>query len=73
MALYLQIIQIIISVGLIVILLLQAKGSGVGGVFGREGGIYKTRRGLEKTIFQVTVGLSVTFFVISIISVLVAG
>jgi preprotein translocase subunit SecG len=70
---YLQIVQIVISIALIAIILLQAKGSGLGGIFGGEGGIYKTRRGVEKTLFQVTVGLAVTFFVLSLINVLVAG
>jgi preprotein translocase subunit SecG len=67
---YLRIVQIVVSVALIFVLLVQAKGSGLGGVFGGEGGIYKTRRGVEKTLFQVTIGLSIAFFVISMISVL---
>jgi preprotein translocase subunit SecG len=73
-AVYVQIIQIIISIALIVIILVQAKGQGgLGGIFGGEGGgVYRTRRGVEKTLFNVTVGLAVAFFVVSIISVLVA-
>ncbi len=71
---YIQIIQIIISIALIAIILVQAKGQGgLGGIFGGEGsGVYRTRRGVEKTLFNVTVGLAVVFFIISIISVLVA-
>jgi preprotein translocase subunit SecG len=69
---YLQIVQIVISVALIFFILLQAKGVGLSGIFGGEGGIYKTRRGVEKTLFQVTIGLSIVFFVVSIISVLAA-
>jgi len=70
---YVQIIQIIISVALIVVILAQAKGQGgLGGIFGGEGGVYRTRRGAEKTLFNVTIGLAVAFFVVSIISVLVA-
>jgi preprotein translocase subunit SecG len=69
---YVQIIQIIISIALIAVILAQAKGQGgLGGIFGGEGGIYRTRRGVEKTLFNVTVGLAVAFFVVSIISVLV--
>jgi preprotein translocase subunit SecG len=73
-AIYVQIIQIIISIALIVVILAQAKGQGgLGGIFGGEGGgVYRTRRGVEKTMFNVTVGLAVAFFVVSIISVLVA-
>lgn len=71
---YIQIIQIIISVALIVIILVQAKGTGgLGGIFGGEGaGVYRTRRGVEKTLFNLTIGLAVAFFVISIVSVLAA-
>ena len=70
---YVQIIQIIISVALIVVILVQAKGQGgLGGIFGGDSSVYRTRRGVEKTLFNVTVGLAVAFFLISIISVLVA-
>jgi preprotein translocase subunit SecG len=71
---YLYIIQIIISVALIAIILVQAKGSGgLGGIFGGEGrGVYRTRRGVEKTLFNVTVGLAVTFFFISMASAIIA-
>lgn len=70
---YVQIIQIIISIALIAIILAQARGQGgLGGIFGGEGGVYRTRRGVEKTLFNVTIGLAVAFFVVSIISVLVA-
>jgi preprotein translocase subunit SecG len=70
---YVQVVQIIISVALIVVVLAQAKGAGgLGGIFGGEGGVYRTRRGVEKTLFNVTIGLAVAFFFISIVSVLVA-
>jgi preprotein translocase subunit SecG len=71
---YMHIIQIIISIALIAIILVQAKGQGgLGGIFGGEGGgVYRTRRGVEKTLFNVTIGLAVVFFLISIASVLVA-
>jgi preprotein translocase subunit SecG len=70
---YINLIQIIISVALIAVLLVQAKGSGLGGIFGGDTSIYRTRRGVEKTLFQATVGLAVAFFVVSILSVLLAG
>lgn len=71
---YIEIVQILISIGLVAVILVQAKGSGgLGGIFGGEGrGVYRTRRGVEKTLFNVTVGLAALFFVISIVSVLVA-
>ncbi len=70
---YLYVIQIIISVALIAAVLLQTKGSGLGGIFGGQGAVYKTRRGVEKTIFHVTIGLAVAFFVFGTIIVLLAG
>lgn len=63
---YLQIVQIIVSISLIVAVLLQAKGAGLGGIFGGEGGIYKSRRGVERTLFNITIGLVVIFFIVSI-------
>ncbi len=68
-----QVIQIIVSITIIALVLLQTKGSGLGGIFGGDGGVYRTRRGIEKTLYQATIGLTVFFFVVSIISVAVAG
>jgi preprotein translocase subunit SecG len=70
---YVNLIQIIISIALIALILIQSKGSGLGGIFGGDSSIYKTRRGVEKTLFQATVGLALAFFAVSIISVLVVG
>ena len=70
---YVNLIQIILSIALIVIILLQAKGSGLGGIFGGDSSIYRTRRGVEKTLFQATIGLAVAFFAASTLSVLLAG
>ena len=63
---------IVLSSALVVAILLQTRGSGLGSLFGGEGmgGQYKTRRGLEKTLFQITIGLSVAFFVLVIASVI---
>ncbi len=66
---YVQIVQIIVSLALIVAILLQAKGGGLGGIFGGEGGIYKSRRGVERTLFNVTIGLVVIFFIVSVATV----
>ncbi|MFZ5916991.1 MAG: preprotein translocase subunit SecG [Chloroflexota bacterium] len=74
MSTYLYIIQVILSVALIALVVLQSKGAGgLGGLFGGgDSGVYKTRRGVERTLFQVTVGLSVVFVVFSVINVLFA-
>ncbi|MGD8462824.1 MAG: preprotein translocase subunit SecG [Anaerolineae bacterium] len=69
---YVQIIQIILSIALVAIILAQAKGQGgLGGIFGGDSSVYHTRRGVEKTLFNVTIGLAVAFFLVSIVSVLV--
>lgn len=67
----LYIAAIIISVALIVIILLQVKGSGLGDLLGGSGdtGVTRTRRGLEKTLYQITIGLSFAFLLIAILSV----
>ena len=66
-----MIVSIIISVLLIVLILLQVKGSGLGDLLGgsNTGGITRTRRGLEKTLFQITIGLGVAFLAIAILAV----
>ena len=71
---YFQIIVIIISVALIAAILLQSKGAGLGGIFGGEGaGLYKTRRGAEKYLFNATIGLSIAFFLFTILTFLAVG
>jgi len=74
MGVYLNIAQIIISVALIAIILLQVKSGGMGGVFGgTETAVYKTRRGVERTFFNITIGLSIAFFTITMLNVIVTG
>jgi len=65
----LNVIQIIIAVALMIFILIQAKGSGLSGVFGGDGAIYRTRRGLEKTLFNVTLYISIAFFTVALLSV----
>ena len=74
MEIYFNIAQIIISVALTAVILLQTKGGGMGGIIGgTDTAIHKTRRGLERTLFNITVGLSVAFFAIIILNVIVTG
>jgi preprotein translocase subunit SecG len=74
MGVYLNIAQIIISVALTAVILLQTRGGGMGGMFGgTETAVYKTRRGVERTIFNITVGLAIAFFVVTILNVIVTG
>jgi preprotein translocase subunit SecG len=72
LAVSLQIIQIIVAVTLMALILLQAKGTGLGGIFGGDSSVYKSRRGVEKTLFNATIGLSVVFFLVAIANVIVA-
>ena len=61
MPIYLTIAQIVIAVALIAVLSLQVKGGGLGGIFGQADSVYRTRRGVEKTLFQATIVLAVIF------------
>ncbi len=68
---FLNLLQIVISVTLIVIILLQVKGSGFGAALGgmSGGSVYRTKRGLEKTLFQATILLTIVFIFVSFLSV----
>ncbi len=64
---YLAVGEIFISIALIAIILLQVKGEGVGGL--QSGSFVRTRRGIEKTMFQLTIVLVVIFLSVSAVSV----
>jgi preprotein translocase subunit SecG len=66
-----NLLQIVISSILIVAVLLQAKGSGFGAALGgmSGGSTFRTKRGLEKTLFQATILLTIVFIFISFLSV----
>ena len=66
---YLIIAQILVAVALIAVILLQVKGGGLGGIFGQPDSVYRTRRGVEKSLFQLTIALSVLFVILSIVVV----
>lgn len=71
---YLDIALIITSIALIASVILQSKGAGLGGLTGADtGGIFTARRGIEKVLFRVTIGLSVLFFILAILTVIVRG
>jgi preprotein translocase subunit SecG len=74
MEVYLNIAQIISSLALVIVILLQVRTGGMGGVFGgTDSAVYKTRRGVERTLFNITVGLSIAFFVITVLNVIISG
>lgn len=70
---WLQIIQIIIAIFLMVAILLQNKGSGLSGMFGGSGEIFRTKRGMEKSLFIITIILAIIFFAIAITGLVIKG
>ena len=64
-----NIVQIIISVLLIIGILMQQRGGGLSTVFGGDGSVYRTRRGVEKIVFIATIVLSVLFFLTAFLNI----
>jgi preprotein translocase subunit SecG len=60
--------QIIVSIALIVAILLQARGTGLSGTFGGDSAVYRSRRGVERRLWQFTIVLLVLFVIFSIVS-----
>jgi preprotein translocase subunit SecG len=69
----LRIVQIIIAVAVIVFILLQVRGAGLGSIFGGSsaGSVFKTRRGVERLIFNITIVLVILFAAVSVLSVVI--
>jgi preprotein translocase subunit SecG len=72
---YLKLAMTVVSIAMIVIILLQSRGAGLGGLSGGDygGGGYHVRRGVERLLFNVTIGLSVVFFALAILNVMLVG
>ena len=70
---YMEVIQILLSVALITVALLQGRGSGFSATFSSDTSIYRTRRGVERTLFQFTIGLAIIFVIVSLASVKLAS
>ncbi len=68
-----RIIQIILSIAVIIFILLQVRGAGLGSAFGgsSSGSVFKTRRGVEKLIFKITVVFVILFAAVSLLSTLI--
>ena len=71
MLVYFNIIQIILALALILVIMLQVRGGGLGGIFGQADTVFRTRRGIEKTLFQITIVLIILFVAVSLISLTV--
>ncbi|MCW5875646.1 MAG: preprotein translocase subunit SecG [Anaerolineales bacterium] len=71
----LNIAMILVATALVASIVLQSKGAGLGGLTGGDmgGGSFSARRGIEKTLFRVTIVLSVLFFALAIYTVYVTG
>lgn len=72
MGTYLNIAEILVSVLLVVVVLMQVRGVS-GGIFGTAEGSFRARRGFERTLFRFTIVLAVLFVLISLLSVRFAG
>ena len=71
---YLDIAMIITSIALIASVILQSKGAGLGGLTGGDSGtIFTARRGVEKTLFRITIVISIVFFGLAIATVVFTG
>jgi preprotein translocase subunit SecG len=65
---YLYIAQIVVAAALTLVALLQVRGGGLGGIFGQADTVFRTKRGVEKTLFQLTIALVVIFVILSVVS-----
>jgi preprotein translocase subunit SecG len=73
MQVYFNIAQIVISVAMTIAVLLQIRSGGLGSVFGgSDSAVYRTRRGIERLLFNITIGLTIAFFVITILNVIIS-
>ncbi len=72
MSTYFDIALIIVAAAMTLAILFQVKGGGLGGIFGQADTVYRTRRGVEKTLFQFTIALVVMFIVLAIVAIKIA-
>ena len=68
MKLFLNIAQMILSAALVLVIMFQVRGGGLGGIFGQADTVYRTRRGIERWLFQLTIVLVVLFIIIALAS-----
>jgi preprotein translocase subunit SecG len=60
--------QIIVSIALVIAILMQARGTGLSGTFGGDSAVYRSRRGIERRLWQFTIALLVLFVLLSLAS-----
>lgn len=66
---YLAVAQILIAAALIASVLFQLRGGGIGGIFGQADSVYRTRRGIESTLFKLTIILVILLVILAILTV----
>ncbi len=71
----LNLAMIVVSIALIAAIILQSRGAGLGGLTGGDygGSGFHVRRGIERLLFNITIGLSIVFFVLAVLNVGLAG
>jgi preprotein translocase subunit SecG len=69
---YLAIGQILVSIALVASILLQSRGTGLSGTFGGDSAVYRSRRGIERRLWQFTIALSVLFVLFALVAFLLA-
>ncbi len=62
---YLLVAQILVSAALVATVLFQLRGGGIGGIFGQADSVYRTRRGIESTLFRLTIILVIVLVVLA--------
>jgi preprotein translocase subunit SecG len=68
MQIFLHVAQIVLAIALVLAILLQVRGGGLGGIFGQPDSVYRTKRGVAKTLFQLTIALAFLFVIIAIVT-----
>jgi len=69
---HLIVAQILVAIALIATILFQLHGGGLGGIFGQSGSVYRTRRGIERTLLRLTIVLAVIFVIFAVLIVMSA-
>lgn len=64
--------QIVVSIGLMAVILLQARGAGLSATFGGDSSVYRSRRGVEKRLYQFTVVIAAIFAIVSLLGYIAA-
>lgn len=70
---FLSVVEIVIGVVIIVLVVLQAKGSDLGGFMGGDSSGYRTRRGIDASLHKATIGFSIAFFIFTILTFISLG